>query len=298
MFRIFAVEREATMKPTTLALIAGRLLGMIGALLVVLALTWPWMTLRLSSSVGRPTELQLSFSGSDITALAAPTAALAPKLSDMIDTLIESDRSAGIALAPIREQLTPIQRAGSLTAAWIAAIWLPPIIALVLAALLLITNGELRFRRGVGAALIVLTLISLAVLIATRLRIEGMLAQLRAMPALSPMFDSLDQTGIEISLRSESGVTSAALFAGLVLIGGLIELILPLHALTWLNTAIPAPLPLGAPALQTAPAAEFAHSAPTAPAAPAAGERIPCVECGRPLPLGSRFCGGCGTQQV
>ena len=287
------------MKPTTMALVAGRLLGIIGALLVVLALTWSWMTLRLSSSLGRPTELQLSFSGGDITALAASTAALGPKLSNAIDTLIESDRSAGIVLAPIREQLAPMQRAGSLTAAWIAAIWLPPIIALVLATLLLITNGELRFRRGVGAALVVLALISLAVLIATRLRIDGMLAQLRAMPALNNMFESLDQAGVEISLRSESGVTSAALFTALILLGGLVELILPLRAQAWLSPAAQPALPLGMPALQTSAAsAEFAHSMPTAPAIPPAGDRMPCIECGRPLPLGSRFCGGCGTQQA
>lgn len=285
------------MKPITIALVAGRLLGVIGALLVVLALTWPWMTLKISSSFGRPAELQLSFSGGDITALAAPTAALAPKLSDAIDTLIESDRSASVALAPIREQLASMQRAGSLTVAWIAAIWLPPIIALVLAALLLITNGELRFRRGIGAALVLLALISLGVLIATRLRIDGVLAQLRATPALSNMFDALDQSGVEISLRSESGVTSAALLAALVFIGGLIELILPLPALARLSPAASPALSLGMPALQTAPAAEFAHSMPTAPAAPATDDRIPCVECGRPLPLGSRFCGGCGTQQ-
>jgi hypothetical protein len=286
------------MKPTTIALVIGRLLGVIGALLVVLALTWPWMTLKISSSVGRPAELQLSFSGGDMTALAAPTAALAPKLSDAIDTLIEADRSASIALAPLRAQLAPMQRAGSLTIAWIAAIWLPPIIALVLAALLLITNGELRFRRCIGAALVLLALISLIVLIATRLRIDGILAQLRATPAMSTLFDSLDQSGVEISLRSESGVTSAALFAALVLIGGLIELILPLSALARFSTTVPAALSRGMPALRTAPAAEFAHSMPTAPAAPPTEDRIPCVECGRPLPLGSRFCGGCGTQQA
>jgi hypothetical protein len=100
MFQIFLADREANMKPTTIALVAGRLLGVVGALLVVLALGWPWMTLRLNSRFGRPAELQLTLSGGDITALAAPAAALAPKLSDAIDTLIEAERSASIVLAP------------------------------------------------------------------------------------------------------------------------------------------------------------------------------------------------------
>jgi hypothetical protein len=186
-----------------------------------------------------------------------------------------------------------MQRAGSLTKAWIAAIWLPPIVALVLASLLLLTSGQLRFRRGVGAAVALLALISLIVLISTRLRIDGMLAQLRATPALSNMFDSLDQTGVEISLRRESGVTSAALFAAMILLGGLAELILPLPSLARHSTAPTAALPLGMQALQPIPAA-----AELAPGAPAAGDRSPCIECGRPLPLGSRFCGGCGTQQA
>ena len=284
------------MKLTTIALIAGRLLGIAGTLLVLLALTWPWMTLRISGRLGRPVELQLSFSGSDITALAAPTVALAPKLNDAIDVIIESDRSASRGLDPIREQLAQMQRTAGLASAWIAAIWLPPIIALVLALVLLITNGELRFRRGIGAALGFVALLSLIIFIVTRLRIDAVLAQLRAIPSLSTMFDTLDLAGVEISLRAESGVTSAAIFAALVFLGGLIECILPLRALVRSDMTMPAVLPLGVPALQTAGVA--AESAFAASAAPTAGERLPCVKCGRPLPLGSRFCGGCGTQQA
>jgi hypothetical protein len=59
------------MRPIALALILGRLLAICGAALVLLALTWPWMTLRLRGGIGQPQEFLFTFSGSDIIALAA-----------------------------------------------------------------------------------------------------------------------------------------------------------------------------------------------------------------------------------
>lgn len=285
------------MKPIEVgALVIGRLLAVLCMLLLLLALTWPWAMLR----VGNPAlqqELPFSFSGADITALASADAALAPKLIAAIDDISRFDRSARRDLDPIRDQLAQMQRASSLIFAWVAAIWVSPLVALVLALVLLITNGGLRFRRGFGAAIGVMALISLVALLLTKMRIDGVMAQFRAIPALSDMFDSLDRSGIDVSLRVENGITSALIFAALGIVGGLIESILPLHLTAPAHGSTLAMQPISAPVLQAAGApVEIAAFTPS-PIVEPAGERIQCVQCGRSLPARARFCGGCGAQQ-
>jgi hypothetical protein len=133
------------------------------------------------------------------------------------------------------------------------------------------------------------------VLVATSLRIDGALAQLRSTPSLSDLLDELNRSGIDIGLRAESGAQAAPLLAALMLLGGLIELALPLR-LTALRSRA-SRQPWLAPALQTAGASiDFPAAAPSA-LDERPGERRGCVQCGKSLRVEARFCNGCGAQQ-
>jgi hypothetical protein len=280
------------------ALLIGRLFAVLGAGLLLLALTWPWITLRMDSP-GLPEELRLSLSGGDVVALGAAYAAMTPNLDNLLGQMsqIEPQLSTDRTFRQIKRQIEAEREDAPLIAAWVAALWAPPVVVLVLALTLLITNGGLPFRRGFGGALMLVALLSLITLFLTRMGIERVLPALRANPGLADMFDALDSSRIDISLRADSGMTGALIFGALMLVGGLAELVLPLGAIARAFTSAPAPLQSPAPALQAVglPVVDPV-GAPFAGGEPARGQ-VACVQCGRSLVAGSRFCGGCGARQ-
>jgi hypothetical protein len=295
------------MKPIPFMLIASRLLATVSAIMIVLALTWPWTTLRLSSTDLGPDlgpEMHFSFSGSDLSTMGAVYAALSPKLADLAGRVSKAEPSltSDRTFRQVRDQLEAGQQNAQFIAIWLVAMWALPIIAATLALVLLVTNGVLRFRRGFGAALAIMALLTLVALVITKWRIDGLLPQLRANPGLSDAFDALDRANVTLSLQTEQAVTLALLFAALLLLGGIVELLLPFPSLLRSHRMLPLH---SAPALQGAGASlEMPVSMPaTAPAvliAPrieTSGPRAACVACGRSLPVGAKFCGGCGSRQ-
>ena len=88
------------------ALLIGRLFAVLGAGLLLLALTWPWITLRMDSP-GLPEELRLSLSGGDVVALGAAYAAMTPNLDNLLGQMsqIEPQLSTDRTFRQIKRQI-------------------------------------------------------------------------------------------------------------------------------------------------------------------------------------------------
>jgi hypothetical protein len=293
------------MKSGTVSLLIGRVIAVLGSLLLLWSLTQPWVTLEMSSYTASVPDVRISLSGNEFSTLAASSAAVVALVADTAD-LLDEIITDPVSRRQVRDQIDGMEQVVTGLWAWLTIVWALPIVTAVLAIVLLLSGRTLRFRRGFGAALGLIALTSLVTLAVTGNRVDNALEVVRENPAMRDALEAAERLDIALDVRTESGLRTAPLFALMIVLGGLAELVLPLSE--QLRARLRMPVTLNAPALQ--PAAAGAIRVPGTPAVSPAeidrgdlgsdsGEtRAMCPQCGKALVSGARFCGSCGMRQV
>jgi hypothetical protein len=296
----------------TIILTVGRILALLGAVLLLLAMSRPWMTVTITNDMAArqvgdvggapiaqalPRELHIAMSGSELSSFAAFNIALAPKLVYAIDqftTMVSNLTGDPRVARQLREQLDNVQSARTALVAALIGLWQLPVAAITLASVLLVSNTTLRFRRGFGGLIVLIGIVSLVTLVLIRLRIDSIMPLIRDNRDVRAALDNLEDAGIAVRIQSESGLTQAPVYALLLLLGGLTEALLPLGLRTAPAPAVPnlpaLQLP-GAPPLQSA-SGIAAFEATATPRIVAQGA---CPTCGSPTLPTAHFCKSCGT---
>lgn len=290
-------------------LVLGRVMVVLGSVLVMMSLGQPWVSARITTSIDGMDELRLSFDGGELISLAAGGGVVAAKVVEASDTL--RTLLPGVDLDELDARLADVRQMLPTLYGGLVGLLATPIVTLVLGIVLLATHGAIRFRRVFGAVTLLGALALLTGLTGVWLRTERALETLQQGREARAFFDLLDSSGVGLRILTEPALAAAALFPLLIALGALAEVVLPLPSreaegparetradadgvgVSPLHGMAGASQPVaGAVAL-----AELSRGAPQVELVSAALEQQVCTGCGTPLARATRFCGGCGARQ-